>query len=439
MGWRRDSNRSKSENDIDETRIYEMPKGASKTQKRRRLKQAGVIVLAVVLFMAGTVFGMYSYLKAYSSSYPFSSSDVVAEGSSSRINVAVIGIDGGVNGKVNTSGNTGTRSDVMMVVSIDPELKKVGILSVPRDTRVLIPTVNSIEKAGHAHAYGGPDLVVATLESLLKIDIHRYVRIDFEGFKKVIDILGGVYVDVPEDMDYEDPYQNLYIHIDKGPQLLDGEKALGFVRYRQYSNGDIGRIEAQHLFLQALSDKILRVATVPKIPQIVSDIIPYVLTDLSNEDIMYLASVGLNIKLEDVEMDILPGDHGYIGDLSYWLVDAEKAQETVDRLLRGIDRSKNATVKVTIQNGCGVAGAADYVASILRSYDFEVVNVGNAGRFNYEETRILASKEKKDVQIEILRILKSTSDQAKAYVSQDIPDEADVLVIIGNDFSKYGQ
>ncbi len=437
MGWRRDSHRSNSENDIDETRIYEMPKESPKPQKRRRLKKVWIVVLAVVLFGAGTVFGMYSYLKAYSSSYPFSSGDVVAE--SSRINILVIGIDGGVNGKVNTSGKTGTRSDVMMVVSIDPELKKVGVLSVPRDTRVLIPTVNSIEKAGHAHAYGGPDLVVETLENLLEIDIHRYVRVDFEGFKKVIDVLGGVYIDVPEDMNYEDPYQNLYIHIEKGPQLLNGEKALGFVRYRQYRNADIGRIEAQHLFLEALADKVLSVATLPKIPQIVSEIMPYVVTDLSNEDIMYLASVGLNIKMQDVEMGVLPGSDGYIGDLSYWLVDAEKAQETVDRLLRGIDRAKNANVKVSVQNGCGIPGAADYVASILRSYDFQVVSVDDASRFDYEETRVLAPNEQKDVQIEILRILKSTSDQAKAYVSHDLPDEADVLVIIGNDFSKYGQ
>lgn len=437
MGWRRDSHRSNSGNDIDETKIYEIPKESSKSQKRQRLKKAWIVVLAVVLFGAGTVFGMYSYLKAYSSSYPFSSSDVVVE--SSRINILVIGIDGGVNGKVNTSGKTGTRSDVMMVVSVDPELKKVGVLSVPRDTRVLIPTVNSIEKAGHAHAYGGPDLVVETLENLLEIDIHRYVRVDFEGFKKVIDVLGGVYIDVPEDMNYEDPYQNLYIHIEKGPQLLDGEKALQFVRYRQYRNADIGRIEAQHLFLQALADKVLRVATLPKIPQIVSEIMPYVLTDLSNEDIMYLASVGLNIKMQDVEMGVLPGSDGYIGDLSYWLVDAEKAQETVDRLLRGIDRAKNANVKVSVQNGCGIPGAADYVASILRSYDFQVVSVDDASRFDYEETRVLAPNEQKDVQIEILRILKNTSDQAKAYVSQDLPDEVDVLVIIGNDFSKYGQ
>lgn len=437
MGWRRDSHRSNSENDIDETRIYEMPKESPKPQKRQRLKKAWIVVLAVVLFGAGTVFGMYSYLKAYSSSYPFSSGDVVAE--SSRINILVIGIDGGVNGKVNTSGKTGTRSDVMMVVSIDPELKKVGVLSVPRDTRVLIPTVNSIEKAGHAHAYGGPDLVVETLENLLEIDIHRYVRVDFEGFKKVIDVLGGVYIDVPEDMNYEDPYQDLYIHIEKGPQLLNGEKALGFVRYRQYRNADIGRIEAQHLFLEALADKVLSVATLPKIPQIVSEIMPYVVTDLSNEDIMYLASMGLNIKMQDVEMGVLPGSDGYIGDLSYWLVDAEKAQETVDRLLRGIDRAKNANVKVSVQNGCGIPGAADYVASILRSYDFQVVSVDDASRFDYEETRVLAPNEQKDVQIEILRILKSTSDQAKAYVSHDLPDEADVLVIIGNDFSKYGQ
>ncbi|HHY68841.1 MAG TPA: LCP family protein [Firmicutes bacterium] len=439
MSWRDDSNGPKPEGDMDETRVYEMPKNASKPRKRKRLKQTGIVVLAILLFMAGTVFGMYSYLKAYSSKYPFSDEDVVAEQASSRINILVIGIDGGVNGNTNLNGKTGTRSDVMMIVSIDPELNKVGVLSIPRDTRVLIPIVNSIEKAGHAHAYGGPELVKATLENLLKIDIHRYVRVDFEGFKKVVDTLGGVYIDVPQDMHYEDPYQDLYIHIEKGPQVLDGQKALEFVRYRGYTNADIGRIEAQHLFIKALADKVMRVATLPKIPQLVSDILPYVLTDLTNEDIMYLASVGLNMSLENVEMDILPGVPGYVGDVSYWLIDSEKAEETVDRILRGIDRTKNVSVKVAVQNGSGISGAADYVASILRSYDFDVVSVEEASRVNYSETRVFAPKDNRDVQIEILRVLKSTSPQVKAYVSDDMPEEVDVLVVIGNDFNRYGQ
>ena len=425
--------------EIDETRIYNRPEITSRARKRSWSKLAGMIILGVTLFLGGMGYGMYSYLKGYSRGYPPSSGISTIDESDPRMNILVLGIDGGVDGKLLRNSKTGTRSDVMMVVSVEPNSKTIGVLSIPRDTRLYIPKVNDLEKAAHAHAYGGPELVVQTLEEFLKVDIHRYVRVDFEGFKKIVDRLGGVYVDVPEDMDYEDPYQNLYIHLKEGPQPLDGDKSLQFVRYREYVDGDISRIRAQKLFLNALAEKLLSISTVPKIPQLVSDIMPYVVTDLTNEDITFLASVGLGMKLDNVEMETLPGDHGYIGDISYWLVDSEKAAQMVDKVIRGVDRAENSNVKVAVQNGCGVSGAADYIASILRGYGFNVVSVGNADRFDYDETKILAPKGKQDIQTEILKSVKMAAGQAKAYTSDEIPEETDVVVIIGKDFRMSGK
>ncbi len=439
MRSRRQSRDTKRNTEIDETRIYQRPEGTHVARRRNWGKMAGMIILGVVLFLGGMGYGMYSYLKGYSREYPPSSGTPIIDEADSRMNILVLGIDGGVDGKLLKNSRTGTRSDVMMIVSVDPDAKKVGILSVPRDTRVFIPRVNDLEKAGHAHAYGGPELVVQTLEEFLKIDIHRYVRVDFVGFKEIIDTLGGINVDVPQDMDYEDPYQNLFIHIEEGPQKLYGDKALGFVRFREYVDGDIGRIRAQELFLHALADKLMSIGTLTKIPKLVEDIIPYVVTDLTNDDIMFLASVGLGMKLDDAKMQILPGEPGYIGDISYWLVDSEKAAQMVDEIIRGVDRTKNSTVKVAVQNGCGLPGAADYVASILRGYGFDVVSVGNAERFDYTETKILAPKGKQDVQSGIVKCLKAAASEVKAYTSDEIPEDADVLVIIGKDFKMSGQ
>ncbi len=432
------SRKRKRSAELDETRIYKRTEAKPKPKKRNWGKFVGIIVLGVVLFVGGMAVGMYSYLKGYSRGYPPSSGSPVVDESTSKMNILVIGIDGGVNGQLLKASKTGTRSDVMMIVSIDPDTKQVGVLSVPRDTRVFIPRVNDLEKAGHAHAYGGPELVVETLEEFLKVEIHRYVRVDFEGFKKVIDILGGVDIDVPEDMDYDDPDQDLYIHIKEGPQHLDGEEALHFVRFREYVDGDISRIRAQELFLRALADKVMRIATVTKVPKLINDMLPYVLTDLTNDDIMYLASIGLGIKPENVKMAILPGEHGYIGDISYWLVDSEKAAQMVDEVVRGIDRTKNANIKVAVQNGCGIPGAADYIASILRSHGFDVVSVGNASRFDYKETMVLAPKGKQEIQAEILKSIKAAASQSKAYTSDEIPEESDVVVIIGEDLEMSG-
>jgi len=127
-----------------------------------------------------------------------------------------------------------------------------------------------------------------------------------------------------------------------GLQTLNGEDALKFVRFREYVDADIGRIRAQQAFLQALADKVLRISTVTKLPSMISEMLPYVVTDMSNEDIMYLASVGLGVKLDEVKWAILPGEAGYIGDVSYYLVDTEKAAQVVDEIVRGIDREKNS-------------------------------------------------------------------------------------------------
>lgn len=420
--------------ELDETRIYKRPATTEKPARRNWGRLVGMVALGIVLFVIGMGVGMYTYLKGYSRGYPPTSELPMVTESTSRMNILVIGIDGGVNGQPLKSHRTGTRSDVMMIVSVDIDTKKVGVLAVPRDTRVFIPKVNDLEKAGHAHAYGGPELVVETLADFLDVEIHRYIRIDFEGFKKVIDRLGGVEVDVPPGMDYEDPEQDLYIHLEPGPQTLYGEDALKFVRFRDYVDGDIGRIKAQQQFLKALADKALRISTVTKLPSIIGDMLPYVLTDMTDEEIMYLASVGLGVKLDDVKWATLPGEAGYIGDVSYWLVDSEKAAQTVDEIIRGIDRERNAEVRVAVQNGCGIPGAADYIASILRSYGFNVVSVGNADNFDYDETKVLAPKAKQDVQTELLKSMRIAGVEAKGYTSDQVPEESDVLVIIGKDF-----
>ena len=181
----------------------------------------------------------------------------------------ILGIDTGANGNGSNS-PVGKRSDVMMVASIDPEMKEAGLLSIPRDTRAYIPgKIGNHEKIGHAHAHGGPELAMETVELLLDIPIHHYIRVNFEAFKKGVEMIGGVDMVIPEDMHYEDPAQDLYIDIPKGPTHLDGDLALQFVRYREYTNGDIGRIQAQETFLKEVIKKALSLSNILKMPEII--------------------------------------------------------------------------------------------------------------------------------------------------------------------------
>jgi len=131
----------------------------------------------------------------------------------------------------------------MFVATIDEATKSVSLLSVPRDTRVKIPG-HGWDKINHAYANGGSQLSQKAVENLLGIPIDYYVTIDFAGFYKIVDAVGGVDVDVEKRMYYEDPYDELVIDIQPGMQHMNGKTAIQYVRYRD-SEGDIGRIERQ--------------------------------------------------------------------------------------------------------------------------------------------------------------------------------------------------
>ena len=165
------------------------------------------------------------------------------------VNILLLGVDEG-----------GNRSDTIMLVSLNGKTNKVNILSIPRDTRV--PVGRGYQKINAAIGIGKQEVAKGNLQEpeelsvekvkmLTGLPIHYFMSIDFDGFKEVIDVLGGVDFEVPFNMVYDDPVQNLHINLKAGMQHLDGEAAHDFVRFRQgnpghkgYATGDLGRIEA---------------------------------------------------------------------------------------------------------------------------------------------------------------------------------------------------
>ncbi len=257
-----------------------------------------------------------------------------------KTNVAVFGTD-----------EDGFRTDVIFVVTFDSKTKKIGLVSVPRDTRVSITDGmvefakekgKSIEKGftckiNEIHAYAPKkyrsEFSVMQLEDLLNIKIDYYVKVDLKAFRSIVDAFGGVDIDVPQDMDYEDPYQDLYIHLKKGMQHLDGEKAEQLIRFRSYPQGDVARVEVQQLFLKEFAKKVLNTKNImDNIGEIIKTVYSYVETNFGIDDILKYVKYIKDISLENLTMETIPGEGKYVGGISYYIHDAAGTRELVDKV-----------------------------------------------------------------------------------------------------------
>lgn len=237
-----------------------------------------------------------------------------------RINILLIGVDA-------RPGELSARSDTIIFCSIDLDRKQVYFLSIPRDSLVDIPG-NGKDKVNAAHAYGGIPLLIETVSQLLNRPIHYYAEIDFQGFVKVIDILGGIDYNIEERMYY--PWEDIDLY--PGLQHLDGEQSLAYVRYRGYPEGDIARVEKQQAFLRAIIEQHFNVGNISKIPLIFQEITSYMKTNIPLEKALELAKALSNLKMRDIRTETVPGYFLNINDISYWGIDQDKLYSLVDQL-----------------------------------------------------------------------------------------------------------
>jgi len=268
-----------------------------------------------------------------------------------KTNVAVFGTD-----------KDGLRTDVIFVATFDSKTKKIGLVSVPRDTRVTITskmaeyakekgkTINEnfVCKINEVHAYAPKDyrneFSVMQLEDLLNIKIDYYVNIDLVAFRNIVDAFGGVDIDVPQDMDYEDPYQDLYIHLKKGMQHLDGEKAEQLVRFRKYPQGDVARVEVQQLFLKEFAKKVLNTENIiNNAGEILKNLYKYVKTDFGINDALKYVKYIKDINADNITMNTIPGEGKYIGNISYYIHDLAETRKLVDKVFYGLESEEEVT------------------------------------------------------------------------------------------------
>ncbi|MBZ2175360.1 LCP family protein [Schnuerera sp. xch1] len=231
--------------------------------------------------------------------------------------------------------SSGTRTDTMMVCKVDKSTGDISMLSIPRDTKVRIRGRKNEDKINHAHAYGGAELSVKAVKDLLGIDLDYYVKVDYKIVKEFVDLIGGVEVDVPMDMKYNDPIADppLYINLSKGRQVLNGDKSLQFLRFRKgYANQDLGRIESQQQFIKAAFEQALTVDNIDKIPQMIKSYYNNVDTNIPLDLILKFAAKAKDYNMEGIQTATLPGEPQYVNGVSYYVSNEEETNKLVDEL-----------------------------------------------------------------------------------------------------------
>ena len=226
-------------------------------------------------------------------------------------------------------------SDTNILVSIDAENGVINAVSLPRDT--LINTSWNVKKLNAAYNVGGVERLQQEVSNLLGIPVDFYITVDLDGFVEVINAIGGIYFDVPIDMNYDDPTQDLHIHFQKGYQYLTGEDALKVVRFRHNNDGtgygseDIGRIGTQQAFLTTVAKEMLANLNLSTLQSYANVFINYVDTDLSVGNLVWIGTQAMEIGMENIHFYTLPGDgSGSYQGASYYILYPEEVLSLVN-------------------------------------------------------------------------------------------------------------
>lgn len=228
---------------------------------------------------------------------------------------------------------TGTRTDTIILVNIDPRTKSVNALSIPRDSKVYLPGDNGVNKINAAHAIGGIEMTKKTIEDTLGVHIDRYVMVHDSAVKEIVDAMDGLDIYVEKPMHYNDYSGNLHINFTKGDHHLNGQQAVEYLRFRHDALGDIGRTQRQQWLLRSLMTNLKQPSTITKIPDIISVAKKYVKTDMSFYEMSQYAALAKHIDMDKVEVAMLPGAPNQKGYISYWILDPEKTQEVINRVI----------------------------------------------------------------------------------------------------------
>lgn len=363
------------------------------------------------------------------------------------LHILLLGIDEGLVEGGGRIAEGARRSDTALLLTVDKLTDHLGLLWVPRDTYVQVPQAaideltalrgrNTVRqnptKMSHVHAYGGPMLAMASVSELLHVPVKRFVRFDFKGFERIIDLLGGVEIDVERRLQYEDPYQDLYIDIAAGRQTMNGKTALHYMRYRG-DEGDTQRIPRQQRFIGALVDQALRLNFLVRLPDLINEVAASITTDLSSGELLSLARLAAaqagGFAGEQMITGMLPGRPTYINSVSYWLPDEGALSQELERVVWGVDYEQNATVRVAVHNDQGGS-----FGRALEELGYQVVS-GAADVQPVTRTQVFDHRRRGDLPVRLLARHVARLIPTAEFYRQNGDDEAvDMTVVVGRDY-----
>ena len=440
----------------------------AKTHKAKRHGKAFyavIAVIAVALIGAGAAFAYVNVLSGnFRSGLGDTSKYLVKTSLTQPFYMLLMGTDGSA--ERDESGDFGDsyRTDSIMLARIDPVNKKVTLVSLHRDTMIDYGDEYGINKLNAAHVFGGPELSVKTVSKLAGVDISHYAEINFDGFREIVDALGGVEVDVPMTIDDEDAGG----HLDAGLQTLNGDQALILCRarhaYDEIGPGDEYRAANQRLVMAAIAKKLLS-ADVATMASTVQTLSKYVTTDLGVTDIIGLAQ---NMQGLDPSTDIYsamePTTSKYVDGVWYEVNNTEEWKAMMKRVDAGLSPTEGNVVDqvsgtilattgdgsassageagsggavksgatVAIRNGNGVSGAGLDAAERIQGLGYSV-NTSNADNFDYAKTIVVyktaAEKEYAEAIVSKLGVGEAVQND-NTYLFEE-----DFLIVLGADWS----
>ncbi|WP_027965264.1 LCP family protein [Halalkalibacillus halophilus] len=307
-----------------------------KQRKKRRNRRILFSALAVFLVVIG--FGsylIYQTLQAANNSYDDLDGrekselrDEAVSISSDPFSILIMGVE-----DYESEGQTG-RTDTLMVVTFDPEEQSSKILSIPRDTLVDFVGMDRRDKINHAYAYGEKEMTINTVEGFLDIPIDYYASVNFDAFIEMVDVLGGVTVNVPFDFEQKTMAPNsYYVEFFEGEQHVNGEEALAYVRMRKEDpRGDLGRVDRQQEFMKALADEAMSFQTVTKVDDISKVIGDHVTTNVKvSEGIPMFRNLN-NFDRDNMETVELDTYHEMIDGVSFQIARDESLENARSEL-----------------------------------------------------------------------------------------------------------
>jgi polyisoprenyl-teichoic acid--peptidoglycan teichoic acid transferase len=321
---------------------------------------------------------------------------------SQPIHILILGVDGIEGSDDRFSGH----SDTILLLRFDPEDDSISLLSIPRDTPTNIPGVG-LAKVNLANYEGGSNLAKETIAQLLNgIPIDRYVRINTEALREVVDAVGGIEVFVPSAMSYTDRAQQLEIDLEPGWQILHGTEAEQFSRFRQGAYGDVGRVQRQQALIQALRSRLTHPTVLPQLPKAIRIVQKYLDTDLSVPEMMALVNFGLHIDPDRLKMVMLPGQFGNLDTDGDWTIDAagrdrilaEYFQQPIET--EKTERSRYrlnpervlASLRIAIQNPTPNTDAGNQLQTYLESKGSQGVYLSQNWLDRPRQTQIIVQK-----------------------------------------------